>query len=45
MKVTVAILIVVIVLYFEDQADHGGYYTQQLVQMIRAIGASFGFYF
>jgi hypothetical protein len=45
MKFMVAISIIVIVLYFEDQANHGGYYAQQLAQMIRAIGANSGFYF
>jgi hypothetical protein len=44
MKVIGAISIVAISLYFVDQNNYGGYYASHLFQMIRAIGASFGFH-
>jgi hypothetical protein len=44
MKVMGAISIVAISLYFADQNNYGGYYASHLFQMIRAIGASFGFH-
>jgi hypothetical protein len=44
MKVVGAISMVAVSLYFWDQNNYGGYYTIHLGQMIRAIGASFGFH-
>jgi hypothetical protein len=44
MKTIGAILIVATVLCLVDQNNYGGYYTESLAQMIRAMAASFGFH-
>jgi hypothetical protein len=43
MKVIGAIVIAAVFLYFWDQNNYGGYYSTHLGQLIRAMGASFGF--
>lgn len=44
MKIIGAILIFAAVLFLVDQNNYGGYYTDSLTQMIRAMAASFGFH-
>lgn len=44
MKIIGAILIFATVLFLVDQNNYGGYYTESMAKMIRAMTASFGFH-